>query len=58
MKQMELELTRAEARRATELGITGVPFYVFDGKFAISGGQQPAVFLTALKKALEAQPAA
>ncbi|HEX8705656.1 MAG TPA: DsbA family oxidoreductase [Myxococcaceae bacterium] len=51
----ELELTRAEARQATEQGITGVPFYVFDGKFAISGGQPPAVFQTALKKALEAQ---
>jgi len=55
--EKELELTRAQAQRASEMGISGVPFYVFDGKFAISGGQQPAVFQMALKKALEAQTA-
>jgi predicted DsbA family dithiol-disulfide isomerase len=53
----ELEQTRAEAQEATKLGITGVPFFVFDGKFAISGGQQPEVFKRAIQKALDAKAA-
>ena len=48
----------AEEGLAGRMGITGVPFFVFDGKFAISGGQQPAVFQMAIRKALEAQTAA
>ena len=36
---------------AEQIGVTGVPFFVIDRKFAISGAQDPAVFLEALRKA-------
>lgn len=31
--------------RARIMGVTGVPFFVFDGKVAVSGAQPPEVFL-------------
>ena len=40
----------AEAR---ELGITGVPFFVLDGRFGVSGAQMPEVFDQALAQAWE-----
>lgn len=42
---------RAEAREAHELGITGVPFFVLDGKYAVSGAQPVEVFERALTTA-------
>jgi predicted DsbA family dithiol-disulfide isomerase len=36
---------------ARRLGITGVPFFVIDGKYGVSGAQQPAVFLEAFARA-------
>ncbi|HEU0055479.1 MAG TPA: DsbA family oxidoreductase [Longimicrobium sp.] len=38
-------------REAAELGVTGVPFFVFDGRFAISGAQPFDVFLQAIDRA-------
>jgi len=38
---------------AQQVGVKGVPFFVFDKKFAISGAQESAVFLTSLQKAFE-----
>jgi predicted DsbA family dithiol-disulfide isomerase len=40
-----------DVREARQLGVTGVPFFVFDRKFAVSGAQEEGVFLTALEKA-------
>lgn len=37
---------------ADRSGITGVPFVIFDGKFAVSGAQPPEVFRTAIHRAL------
>ncbi len=36
---------RAEDREARVLGITGVPCFIIDGRFAISGAQEPEAFL-------------
>lgn len=36
---------------AREIGITGVPFFVFDRRFALSGAQPPDVFVQALTQA-------
>lgn len=36
---------------ARALGIRGVPFFIFNDKFAVSGAQQPELFLQALSKA-------
>ncbi len=42
-----------KAKWAPEAGITGVPFFVFDNSFVLSGAQPDAVFDAALKKILE-----
>jgi predicted DsbA family dithiol-disulfide isomerase len=45
VKQDELE--------ARNIGVRGVPFFVFNDKFAVSGAQSPEVFLQNLDKAWE-----
>lgn len=42
---------RADERDARELGISGVPCFVLDGKFAVSGAQPAQVMLSALQQA-------
>ncbi|MFI0905135.1 DsbA family oxidoreductase [Streptomyces sioyaensis] len=42
---------RAEERAAAELGATGVPFFVIDRRYGISGGQPAEVFRQALERA-------
>ena len=36
---------------ARQIGVSGVPFFVFDRKYAVSGAQDSAVFLDTLEKA-------
>lgn len=43
----------ADVQQAGQLGISGVPFFVFNGKYAVSGAQQMQVFQQALSKASE-----
>ena len=43
----------ADVRRARELGIGGVPFYVLDGRYAVSGAQPPELFTRALEQVWE-----
>lgn len=38
---------------ARDIGITGVPFFVFDRRLAVSGAQSPDVFVQALTQAWE-----
>lgn len=42
---------RADEAQAHELGINGVPCFVFDERFAVSGAQSPQVMLSALHHA-------
>jgi predicted DsbA family dithiol-disulfide isomerase len=42
-----------DIEQARQFQISGVPFFVFDRKYAISGAQDSAVFLNTLQKALE-----
>ena len=44
------DAVRADESRATDLGITGVPFFVFDEKSGISGAQPVEVFAEALQQ--------
>jgi len=44
---------RADEARAIEIGITGVPFFIVDGRFAIPGAQDPETILAILKRAWE-----
>ncbi len=45
---------RADQRRAAAFGIRGVPFFVIDEQYGVSGAQAPAVFLDALEQAWSA----
>jgi predicted DsbA family dithiol-disulfide isomerase len=42
------EDVRADEREALELGITGVPFFVINRRYGVSGAQPPEVMLEAL----------
>ena len=44
---------RADVAEARELGIDGVPFFVLDRKYGVSGAQDPEVFRGALERVLE-----
>ena len=47
---------RADERQATAHGITGVPFFVLDGRLGVSGAQPPEVLRRALDQAFEDRP--
>jgi predicted DsbA family dithiol-disulfide isomerase len=40
----------ADVREAQELGISGVPFFVFGRRYALSGAQPPETILAALER--------
>lgn len=39
-----------DIEEASQIGVTGVPFFVFDRKYAVSGAQPTATFLNVLQK--------
>ena len=43
----------ADERRAMSIGVRGVPFFLFDEKYAVSGAQRQETFLTALRRTWE-----
>ncbi|HEY3369429.1 MAG TPA: DsbA family oxidoreductase [Prolixibacteraceae bacterium] len=43
----------ADGAEASKLGAHGVPFFVIDRKYAVSGAQEPEVFKASLQKALQ-----
>lgn len=45
---------RQDIAEARQLGVRGVPFFVFDRKYALSGAQDSQVFLETLEKAFAA----
>ncbi|WP_030691620.1 DsbA family oxidoreductase [Streptomyces globisporus] len=45
------EAVREDEREAAELGATGVPFFVLDRRYGVSGGQPAEVFTQALEQA-------
>jgi len=47
---------RADQETAYGFGISGVPFFVLDRKFGVSGAQPAEVILESLRKAWEARP--
>ncbi len=49
-RQYEQEVREAE-EKAYDMGVTGVPFFIFNGKVAVSGAQSVEVFEKALRQA-------
>jgi predicted DsbA family dithiol-disulfide isomerase len=49
-----LDVIRAGEEKARSLGVSGVPFFVVDGRVALSGAQPPELFLQAFEQASEA----
>ena len=47
------DAVRADERQAARYGITGVPFFVADGKYAVSGAQPPETLLQLLQRAYD-----
>ena len=47
---------RQDEREAHELGVTGVPFFVLDRRYGVSGGQPAEVFRQALEEAWRTRP--
>ncbi|MBX2972069.1 MAG: DsbA family oxidoreductase [Flavobacteriales bacterium] len=45
------DAVRADEREAQQVGVRGVPFFVIDRKYGVSGAQQSAHFLGALEQA-------
>jgi protein disulfide-isomerase len=41
----------AQDEQARALGVSGVPFFIFDQRLAVSGAQEPQVLLRALREA-------
>ncbi|MER5603614.1 DsbA family oxidoreductase [Streptomyces sp. NPDC002265] len=48
---------RADERLASDLGVSGVPFFVLDRSYAVNGVQSAGMFTQALEKAWEDRPA-
>jgi predicted DsbA family dithiol-disulfide isomerase len=46
---------RADQEQATAYGIRGVPFFVLDGTYGVSGAQPPEAFAAALEQVVEAR---
>lgn len=44
------DAVRADIEQARAYGIGGVPFFVIDGKYGVSGAQEPATFVDVLTK--------
>jgi predicted DsbA family dithiol-disulfide isomerase len=47
-----------EAQSAREAGIEGVPCFIFDGQFAVSGAQTPEYLADAIERAAQQQTSA
>lgn len=45
-------------RKAQEIGVSGVPFFIVDGQWAVSGAQPPDQWIAALRERTLARPAA
>ncbi len=49
-EQTYLPAVQADLKEAQQIGVTGVPFFVFNRKYAVSGAQDPKTFLDALNR--------
>jgi predicted DsbA family dithiol-disulfide isomerase len=50
----DIALVEREDQLAREIGVTGVPAFIFGGRVAVSGAREPEMLAEAIDKALEA----
>ncbi|HEX6795659.1 MAG TPA: DsbA family oxidoreductase [Casimicrobiaceae bacterium] len=50
------DVVASESREALDVGVRGVPFFIFNGRLAVSGAQDPATLLSAIDAARRAEP--
>ena len=50
----DIDAVREEIAMAQQMGVTGVPFFIFNGKVAVSGAQPPEVLRDALRQSMAA----
>ncbi len=50
--ETDKDAVREEIAVARRMGVNGVPFFIFNGKYALSGAQPPEIIAGAIKKAL------
>lgn len=53
----DVQMVMRESMAAHEMGLTGVPGFLIDSRFLISGAQDPAYLLRAIDKAMETRGA-
>jgi predicted DsbA family dithiol-disulfide isomerase len=51
--EVYLNDVKADINEAQQIGVNGVPFFVFNRKYAVSGAQDPKSFLNVLQKSFE-----
>lgn len=49
----DVKEVEADVVRAHEIGVTGVPFFVIDGRFAVAGAENPETLAAAIRHAEE-----
>ncbi len=54
-KDSDLALVEREAGLASEMGISGVPTFIFDSRFMISGAREPEILVKIIDRALQAE---
>ncbi|GGB45268.1 DSBA oxidoreductase [Roseibium aquae] len=47
----DLEKTKKQIGQAHEMGVTGVPFFIIDGRFAVAGAEKPETIAAAIMHA-------
>jgi predicted DsbA family dithiol-disulfide isomerase len=50
----DVALVEREDQLAREIGVTGVPAFIFGGRVAVSGAREPEMLAEAIDKALDA----
>ena len=50
----DADLVRREIAQAQAIGVSGVPFFIFAGRLAVPGAQEPSVLLSAMAQARQA----
>lgn len=48
----DVEAVQADIETAHRIGVSGVPFFIIDGKYGLSGAQEPSAIVAAIRQAL------